>query len=892
MSDYQFLVSVVIPIYNAEKYLTEAVGSVIAQTLGFEEHIQLILVDDGSTDGSRAMCEAWQREYPKNIVSLTQPHKSASAARNLGMQSVRGKYVNFLDADDKWAEDALQKLSSFLENHQEKTDAAAARKKLFDGGSGYDGLDYKFNKTMVGDLHKRFDLVQTDATSVLVRTDAAKKIAFCEDLAYGEDMRWIAALLLEKCTLGLVREAVHYNRVRTDGSAVRQKAETDDRYYFETPEKVHRFLFELSEQKYNRIKRFIQYTVMYDLTKRLRQPVFEVLSGDKYTRYTESVVSLIKRIDDKIIYRQRSIYMNMKMYALSLKHDHDVRKDLTWSEGKIMYKDFMTIDLDQAKTLLIWDYVEIKGNILRMEGKDNCWMRGDDFNYYAKVGGEIYYPSYFYCKKFDLVTMDGSVNRGRAVVFEFHLNREKEQKITFFYRYKDKTSEIYTSLGKFPHLPKVEGSYYARDAIILTRDDKGFMSYPNTEEKRRELEEQYCQVLMQEGKEDMIALRREYFARAAAKKKELWMVSDRTYVANDNGEHFFRYLHKHWHRGIDVCFNINADCPDYERMKKYGEVIPYDTEEYRMHFLLADKLISSSASDYLFNPFGDDKQYLMDLIHYDFIYLKHGIIKDDMSGWLNRFNKNIRLMITAAAPEYLSIVGGDYCIEKDHVALTGLARYDSLYQKNKHHKAKKKIVIIPTWRKSIKGSYDPKTNKSVYDAGFRETEVFRFYQALIRNERLCRVMKEKGYSGLLCMHPMHSEQGRDFEGNDVFTVNEGLVDYQKEFVEGALLVTDYSSVAFDFAYLKKPVVYSQFDREDFYKKHTYSEGYFSYEENGFGPVCTDLDSTVDAIIRQIENGCRMEEAYLNRTEQFYPYHDAHCCKRIYESIRELSGVKM
>ena len=197
-------------------------------------------------------------------------------------------------------------------------------------------------------------------------------------------------------------------------------------------------------------------------------------------------------------------------------------------------------------------------------------------------------------------------------------------------------------------------------------------------------------------------------------------------------------------------------------------------------------------------------------------------------------------------------------------------------------------MILPTWRKIIEGSYDTKTNKSVYYEKFKETEYFRFYNDLINNERLVAAMKEKGYTGLLCMHPMHIEQCRDFDSNEVFAVNDGLVDYQTEFIEGSLLVTDYSSVAFDFAYLKKPVVYAQFDKEEFYKKHTYSEGYFSYEDDGFGPVCMDLDSTVDAIIKAIENDCGNTEEYIERTERFYPYNDAHCCKRIYEYIREIN----
>lgn len=886
MSGYKFKVSVVMPVYNTEKYLPEAVDSLIGQSIGFE-NIQLILVNDGSTDKSGEICREYLKKYPDNVVYIEQENLGVSAARNAGMKKTEGRYVNFLDSDDKWERDALRILFDFMEKNGDKTDAAAARKKLFDGGSGYHALDYKFNKTMVADLHKRFDMVQTDVTSVLIKTEAVKGMEFCTELSHGEDTRFINTILLEKNTIGIVREAVHDFRLRTDGTSALQMQDESDNYYFAVPELMHRYLFELSKKKFGRIKRFIQYVVMFDITSRLKKPVYKLLPEDKYEKYSQVITDIIKQIDDKIIYRQRSIYMNMKMYALSLKYDHDVRKDLTWSEGKIMYKDFMTIDLEQAKTLLIWDHVEIRGNILRIEGKDNCWMRGDDFNYYAKVGGEIYYPSYFYCKKFDLVTMDGPVNRGRAVVFEFHLNREKPQKISFFYRFKDKTSEIYTSLGKFSHLPKVDGGYYARDAIILTRDDKSFMSYPNTKEKREELEKAYREVLTAEGKEDIIELRKKYFELKAQQKKEVWMVSDRTYVANDNGEHFFRYLSKHHHRKIEVYFNINSDCPDYERMQKYGKVVAYDSPDYPIMFIMADKIISSTASDYLFNPFGDDKKYLTDIIHFDFIYLKHGIIKDDMSGWLNRFNKSIRLMITAAAPEYLSIVNGDYCLERDHVTLTGLARYDNLYKKSRRHKPKKKILIIPTWRKSIKGSYDQKTNKSVYYDKFKETEFFKFYNALINDPELTAAMKENGYSGVLCMHPMHSEQCRDFTGNDVFEVNEGFVDYQKEFVDDALLVTDYSSVAFDFAYLKKPVIYCQFDREDFYKKHTYSEGYFVYEENGFGPVCYDLRSTVKAIIKEISGGCENSSEYLERIEQFYPYHDAHCCKRIYESITEI-----
>ena len=99
------------------------------------------------------------------------------------------------------------------------------------------------------------------------------------------------------------------------------------------------------------------------------------------------------------------------------------------------------------------------------------------------------------------------------------------------------------------------------------------------------------------------------------------------------------------------------------------------------------------------------------------------------------------------------------------------------------------------------------------------------------------------------------------------------------------MITDYSSVAFDFAYLKKPVIYSQFDAESFYQNHVWGKGYFTYEENGFGPITRDLESTVLTLIDYIEHDCKMKQEYVDKVEDFFAFTDRNNCERVYNAIR-------
>lgn len=133
------LISVIIPLYNAENYIAQALESVLVQT---HKEFELIVVDDGSTDSSRAICHKFATEY-RNVLLCLQENSGVGIARNMGLREASGEFVLFLDADDFLAEDAL----SSLLKCQRETGAdfvIGAYHNVAEDGTNKGGRDYNF----------------------------------------------------------------------------------------------------------------------------------------------------------------------------------------------------------------------------------------------------------------------------------------------------------------------------------------------------------------------------------------------------------------------------------------------------------------------------------------------------------------------------------------------------------------------------------------------------------------------------------------------------------------------------------------------------------------------------------------------------------------------------
>ena len=887
MNDYKYKFSIVIPIYNVEKYLEETIESVLNQTIGFKKNIQIIFVNDGSKDNSEKICLKYKEKYPENIIYIKQENAGVSTARNHGMQYIEGKYVNFLDGDDKWSTDAFEKIYTFFEKNSPKVDLVAGRMQFFDAQEDFHALDYKFKKTKVVDIFEDYGFSHLHITSSVIKSEVAKQFKFTPDLKYGEDAEYVNELILEKHKYGVIKEANHFYRKRSDLSSAVQNKEKNIEWYTKTLEYFYENLMNISIKKYGRIIPYIQYLIMYDLQWRIKPVLSENLEDTFKNNYINRIIELLQKIEDHIICEQRNIYSKHKMYVLSLKHNRDIRNELEYKAGKLYFNNISLYNIRKNKSILKIDILEIYEDKLIIEGRVNCPLPRNLFNIYVyinsnqkvlvdlKEGNKSIYNKDTFAFKNDQIVYH--------YTYKVEISLENVEKLSFLFDYKDEiANRLIINFGKFSKLSTKEGNYYATGNYIIAYNKKNIIVGKSTKVKRIKRELRYAkQLIVKEKKWHTALIRFMYFFKKIFQRKEIWIVSDREEVADDNGEHFFKYLQKIKNKNIKTYFALNKTSIDYKRMKKTGKVIDPHTLKYKILFLLSSKIVSSQANDNVINAFGEDEIYFKDLLRFKFIFLQHGITKDDLSKWLKKYDKNISIFVTVARPEYESIINGDYYYTEEQVKLVGFPRYDKLTNNKK-----KSIIIFPTQRKKlVEWNKNDKYGKT-YNPFFKESEYFKYYNRLINDKRIIEALKKYGYKMKLGLHPLLVKQINDFDKNESVEIL-STINYQKEFRENALLITDYSSVAFDFAYLNKPIIYTQFDTETFYEGQVYDKGYYDYERDGFGPICYDYEDAVKEIIKAMENNCEIEEKYLQRIKKFYKYEDNNNCKRVYEEILKI-----
>ena len=220
------LISVVIPVYNVEKYLEECVNSVLAQTY---KNIEIILVDDGSTDSSGEICDSYALQN-SNVQVIHQLNAGLSDARTAGFKKATGKYVYFLDSDDYIGENALEKLCliaeadasdivffdahSFLDESDEEIRQNYKRKNIYNAKNGIEIFE-EMQKN--GEFHSSVPLMLIKKDLFLVNN-----LSFISGIYY-EDMAFTFEALCLAKKVSQCPECLYFRRYRKNSIMTSKK---------------------------------------------------------------------------------------------------------------------------------------------------------------------------------------------------------------------------------------------------------------------------------------------------------------------------------------------------------------------------------------------------------------------------------------------------------------------------------------------------------------------------------------------------------------------------------------------------------------------------------------------------------------------------------------------
>lgn len=872
---FQYKFSVVMAIYNVESYLSKSINSVINQTLDFKDNIQLILVDDGSTDNSYKIASEFKQTYPENIVLLSNTVKGQANARNLGLKYIKGEYVNFLDSDDYLSDNALHDVYEFFKEHVDETDIISIPIELFGRISGAHKLNYKYDENGIIDLKTVHNFPQLSSSSSFFKNEVFEKYSFDTRIVTSEDAVLINKLLLEKMKIGVLNTATYYYRQRNDYSSTIDTTLDKKEYYNVRLKNYFIELIEYSLKLYEEVPKFIQYTLAYDLQWIIKMSNLNIFDSDyEKEEFWSLLNTVLDYIDDDVILENDNILDDYRhfMYYLKNKKVRTVFKEDNILKIRISDKVIDSISEDKVGL----DVVEIRDNHLILSGMFQSLFEEDKLNvniikeYHSRreciEAEHLFYNnddrktvSYLdipwkSCYNFNVEIPITGENEKYTIEIEYLLNDEliKFYPAIFF----NVDCNISTS-----------SIYIVKDSHLLLYQSKAFHIVPYKYKTMLRYEYSCIKKIFNDRAPHYLSALFYHMIFITLyplmKDRRIWLFADKPDFSDDNAKYLFKY-------GLDQnddirkYFVVRKDSADYAKLcRSYKNIVAFNSVKHRILYLFAEKYISSYINEEHNSFYHMNKQLYKGLLSVQRVFLQHGVTKDNLSKNVNKYRKNLYMITTVSEQESESFKKDGYNFNDKVIQCLGFPRYDSLSSDLNT----RQILFMPTWRVEIRNEND-----------FLSSDYFKMINNVINNEKLHEILDKNDYSLVFKPHPELLPFINLIKSDKtIISTNES---YQELFKRSSLLITDFSSVFFDFGYLKKPVVYYQ-ENNDYH----YEQGYFNYENSGFGEITTTKIELTELIKEYISTECKMKRKYLQRVENFFKYSDNNNCKRNYEWLK-------
>ena len=366
-----FIFSIIIAVYNTEKYLNDAIESIINQSFDFSK-VQLILIDDGSTDSSGLICKEYQNKYP-NILYIYKENGGQTTARNMGINYAKGEYINFMDSDDKFELNALQEVYNFFEKYSDEIDVVATPRYMFEAREGPMSLNYRFHKTRVIDINEEFNCPQLAINSVFIRKDALTE-KFDPRLIVSEDATLINKIILKKCKYGVVNSTKYLYRKRLEETSTIDTKKVNKQYFIPRVKYYMKELIDYSIANFGEVIKHIQFCIMFDLQWMYEEnTIRDALNNEEFREFECLLFDVLQYIEDDIIFSQKYLDKFLKYHIFKFKYNAQKFNFIQDSNNLILnFNDYLIDDLI-SNNILLFDF-KIDNEVLYLEGVfDSCF---------------------------------------------------------------------------------------------------------------------------------------------------------------------------------------------------------------------------------------------------------------------------------------------------------------------------------------------------------------------------------------------------------------------------------------------------------------------------------------------------------------------------------------
>ncbi|MBB4139753.1 bifunctional glycosyltransferase/CDP-glycerol:glycerophosphate glycerophosphotransferase [Microbacterium invictum] len=892
-----------VAMYGVEEYLPSFLASLEAQGAALSD-VEVVFVDDGSPDDAARIVDAWITGVSVRAYLISQRNGGVASARNAGMEVAQGKWLTFADPDDILDTGYLSEVVAALgeiNDGEEGAPALLSTNLVFTDDTlalrrdAHPLRNHFARGRRVVNLIDEPQMIKLSAATSFIRRDELIRRQVSWDPRVRpnfEDGAFLARYLLgfSQPRMLVLPEARYLYRKRTEATSLTTTSWQQPEKYTDVPR--YGWLEPLREavSLYGAAPAWLQNTVLYDLywylhyDTQIHSPTRAIAPGvrDEFLAVVREVLAII---DPETITAYGITRVSPQLQAVLLAlggHELSLSPIHVWRA-------------DSGSGLVLVKY----------------YFAGEPPIEHFTVGGMLIAPAH---EKYRSVVYFGQVVLHERICWiqphEPMGLRINGQLVELRYKPPGTHQLSMTAEGLRRNLGMTSRSTSSRDAgspgagqvsTVSSTDVPVAPSGPKTRRSASLRDTLGQQVKKRRTQLDRVLTGRSVvakkpwaaLARRAAKTDlvrrrfdEAWVFMDRDVQAQDNAEHLYRWVLRN-RPDVNAWFVLRRTSTDWERLREDGfRLVDYGSTE---HFLLLENaryLVSSHVDQYVLAPWSAK---LSGPRRWMFVFLQHGVTKDDVSRWINP--KPLRLIVATGLAEYRAFTanGTPYTLTSREVALTGFPRHDALLRKANEVQVHERqlVLIMPTWREYLMGPVSGRGTTRDLIEGFDESSYAiqwkRLLVELVDNAALADTNSRVGFVPHPNLEP-HLERLDIPNGVEVFRYRDH--DIQDVITRARVLVTDYSSLAFEAAYIHTPVVYFQFDVAQFFEEHPHREGYFEYERDGFGPVARSADEAVAAIQDAIASGKGLA-VYERRAEEFFIERDGKNCERAFAAINSL-----